>query len=229
MHALHCSTVVGFFFVSMAAACSRESAHASPPGPAPVGAPAAAGALAATSADVGALAPDFTLDDLDGKSVHLAGLRGKTVVLEWFNPDCPFVNKAHAKGSLKGMAARRTAEGVVWLAVDSSAPGKQGYDLLAIRDGVRRLGITYPVLRDETGAVGKAYGATNTPDMFVIDKSGALVYAGAIDNSPDAEGESPQGGKLINYVDTALDDLAAGHLVRVPRTKAYGCGVKYAS
>ena len=84
-------------------------------------------------------------------------------------------------------------------------------------------------LRDETGTVGRAYGATNTPQMFVIDAAGKLVYAGAIDNSPDGEGESPQGGQLVNYVDTALADLAAGRPVRTPRTKAYGCSVKYSS
>lgn len=83
--------------------------------------------------------------------------------------------------------------------------------------------------RDETGAVGHAYGATNTPHLFVVDKGGTLVYAGAIDNSPDAEGESPQGGPLVNYVDAALADLAAGRAVRAPRTKAYGCGAKYGS
>ena len=133
------------------------------------------------------------------------------------------------KGSLRDAAARHSPSGVVWLGVDSSAPGKQGYEPEAIRAAVTRFGLSHPILRDETGAVGRAYGATNTPHMFVIDKTGTLVYAGAIDNSPDAEGESPQGGSLINYVDAALDDLAAGHPVRVSRTKAYGCGVKYGS
>jgi peroxiredoxin len=180
-------------------------------------------------AELGRPAPDFTLRDLEGHEVRLADFRGKTVVLEWFNPDCPFVNKSHTKGSLKGIAARRMGQGVAWLGIDSSAPGKQGYDPVAIRNGVARLEIAYPILRDETGAVGRTYGATNTPHMFVVDAAGTLVYQGAIDNSPDAEGESPQGGPLINYVDAALDDLAAGRPVRFPRTKAYGCGVKYGS
>ena len=91
------------------------------------------------------------------------------------------------------------------------------------------MGLTHPILRDETGVVGHAYGATNTPHLFVIDRGGTLVYAGAIDNSPDAEGESPQDGPLVNYVDAALADVAAGRPVRTPRTKAYGCGVKYGS
>jgi len=181
------------------------------------------------TAEVGGPAPDFTLKDVGGVPVHLADLRGKTVVLEWFNPQCPFVDKSHTKGSLKGTAARHLGEGVVRLAIDSAAPGRQGYDVAAIREGATRFAMTYPILRDETGTVGRAYGATNTPHMFVVDKNGTLVYAGAIDNSPDAEGESPQGGKLVNYVDAALEDLAAGRPPRTPRTKAYGCSVKYGS
>src|SRR5579872_1062542 len=173
-------------------------------------------------AEVGSPAPDFDLKDTDGHEVHLADLRGKTVVLEWFNPGCPFVNAAHTKGSLKGLAARYIAKGVVWLGIDSAAPGHQGYEVKDVRDAVARFGLTHPILRDESGVVGHAYGATNTPHMFVIDKTGTLVYAGAIDNSPDGEGESPQGGHLVNYVDEAMTDLDAGRPVRTPRTKAYG-------
>jgi hypothetical protein len=89
--------------------------------------------------------------------------------------------------------------------------------------------LSHPILRDESGSVGKSYGATNTPNMFVIDKTGAVVYAGAIDNSPDGEGKSAQGGKLVNYVDAALDDIAAGRPVKTAVTKPYGCSVKYGS
>jgi peroxiredoxin len=222
--------------------CSRShsdaSASAAPPTtPAPPSASATPGvstaAAAVTAAEVGKPAPDFTLNDLDGHPVHLTDLRasapGKPVVLEWFNPQCPFVNKAHTKGSLKTTPGRHIAEGVVWVGVDSAAPGKQGYDPQAIRDAEKRFGVHYPILRDENGAVGHTYGATNTPHMFVIDKNGTLVYAGAIDNSPDAEGESPTGGTLVNYVDAALEDLSAGRPVGTPHTKAYGCGVKYGS
>jgi peroxiredoxin len=176
-----------------ASAASRSAATASTP------------AVAAATADIGKPAPDFTLKDVDGRDVHLADSRGKVVVLEWFNPKCPFVNLSHTKGSLKGAAARHLAEGVVWLGIDSSAPGKQGYEPDEIRDAVKRFGLTHPILRDETGVVGRAYGATNTPHVFVIDKAGTLVYAGAIDNSPDAEGESPQDGPLVNYVDAGSD------------------------
>jgi peroxiredoxin len=216
--------------------CSRDRAAAdartlpaeSPSAAAPsTGAP---GATAAVSvADIGKPAPDFTLKDLDGRDVRLADYRGRVVVLEWFNPKCPFVNRAHTKGSLRDTATRHLAEGVVWLGVDSSAPGKQGNDPQDIRDAASRFGMTHPILRDESGAVGRAYAATNTPHMFVIDKGGTLVYAGAIDNSPDGEGESPTGGSLVNYVDAALADIAGGRPVRTPRTKAYGCSVKYSS
>jgi peroxiredoxin len=210
------------------AACSRE--HTDPTTPAMAASTTVPTTVpAATSAEIGKLAPDFTLKDVGGHDVRLADYRGKVVVLEWFNPKCPFVNMAHTKGSLKTAAARHLAEGVVWLGIDSAAPGKQGYEPGDIREAVGRFGLTHPILRDETGAVGHIYGATNTPHMFVIDGRGILVYAGAIDNSPDAEGESPQGGSLVNYVDAALSDLAAGRPVQTPRTKAYGCGVKYGS
>jgi peroxiredoxin len=209
------------------AAQGTETAPAT--NPAPAGSIAASAAVASGPADIGKPAPDFTLNDVDGHAVHLADLRGKTVVLEWFNPDCPFVGRSHTKGSLKGLAARHMGQGIVWLGIDSAAPGKQGYEPDAIRHAVDRFGLAHPILRDPGGDVGHAYGATNTPHMFVVDKNGILAYGGAIDNSPDAEGESAPGGVLVNYVDAALEDLAAGRPVRTPRTKAYGCSVKYGS
>jgi peroxiredoxin len=211
-------------------ACNTTSAPA--PGPAAAGTaapPATAAAAAAVGPEVGKPAPDFTLQDYDGKTFHLADLRGKTVVLEWFNPDCPFVKASHTKGSLKGLAKRWTDKGVVWLAVDSSGPGKQGHAPDRVAAGKKTFEMEHPILADETGKVGKLYGATNTPHLYVIDPQGALVYRGAIDNSPDGEGESPTGGKLINYVDAALQSVAAGKPVEVKETRAYGCGVKYGS
>ena len=151
------------------------------------------------------------------------------VVLEWFNPECPFVRAAHTKGSLASLAKKHTDKGVVWLAINSGAPGKQGAGADKSRAGAKAFGLSHPVLVDADGAVGKAYGATNTPHMYVINKDGVLVYKGAIDNSPDGEGASPQGGTLVIYVDQAIADLAAGKAVRTPSTKAYGCGVKYGS
>ena len=188
----------------------------------------AAVATTGASAENGKPAPDFTLPDTDGKPVQLADFKGKTVVLEWFNPHCPFVNKAHQKGSLVDAAKRHAAEGVVWLAINSGGAGKEGAGAEASRDGKQKFGLAHPVLIDDSGDVGHAYGATNTPNMFVIDGSGTLVYRGAIDNSPDGEGESPAGGKLVSYVDSALADLAAGRPVATATTKAYGCSVKYA-
>jgi peroxiredoxin len=179
------------------------------------------------NADIGKPAPDFTLPDLDGHPVKLSDSLGKLVVLEWFNPGCPFVNKTHTVGQLKELAKKETASGVVWLAVNSAAPGKQGYGADANRAGKAHFNLTHPILLDESGAVGHAYGAAHTPHLFVIDTKGVLVYAGAIDNSPDGEGESPTSGKLVNYVEQALDDVRAGKPVQTPRTEAYGCGVKY--
>lgn len=182
----------------------------------------------ALAAEVGQPAPDFTLQDLDGKPHRLSDLRGKVVVLEWFNPGCPYVVNAHTKGSLVDTAARKAKDGVVWLAVNSGAPGKQGHGVETNREAARRWSMAYPILVDESGQVGKAYGATNTPHMYVIGKDGKLAYKGAIDNSPDGERGSPQGGTLVEYVTAALDALAAGRPVQVTETKAYGCGVKYA-
>ncbi len=183
----------------------------------------------AAPATVGKPAPDFTLKDLDGKDVKLSSFKGKTVVLEWFTPGCPFVKKSHTVGSLVGTAAKHAKNGVVWLAINSNAPGKQGGDPKDSAAAKKTWSLEHPILIDPTGATGKAYGATNTPHMFVIDAKGTLVYAGAIDNSPDGEGKSARDGKLVNYVDAALEDLAAKRAVKTSTTKAYGCGVKYGS
>lgn len=189
--------------------------------------PKAAEAATAT-AEVGKPAPDFTLKGLDGKEVKLSKLKGKIVVLEWFNPGCPYVKKSHTVGSLVDTAKKHGDKGVVWLAINSSAPGLQGNELSINTESAKAWAMTHPVLRDEAGTVGKAYGATNTPHMFVIDKKGVLAYAGAIDNSPDAEKKSAPDGKLVNYVDDAVAALAAGKPVAVTTSKAYGCSVKYA-
>jgi peroxiredoxin len=186
-------------------------------------------ATAAPSAAVGKPAPDFTLKDLDGNSVTLSQFKGKAIVLEWFNPGCPFVKKSHNVGSLVDIAKRHLKNGVVWLAINSSAHGKEGNELKDNVKAANKWALPHPILRDESGTVGKMYGATNTPHIFVIDKTGTLVYAGAIDNSPDAEGKSAPDGKLVNYVDATFEDVAAGRAVRVPTTKAYGCSVKYGS
>jgi peroxiredoxin len=206
-------------------ACNR----ASPSAEASASPAAAKGTPTAASAAIGRPAPDFELRDLDGRAVRLSQQRGKIVVLEWFNPECPFVRASHTNGSLKGLAEKLAAKGVVWLAINSASKGKQGYGVEANRAGVQRYGMSHPVLLDETGEVGHAYDAKHTPHMYVIDSKGTLVYRGAIDNSPDGEGESPSGGTLVNYVDAALADLVAGRPVKTAETEAYGCSVKYAS
>jgi len=183
----------------------------------------------APAAAVGKPAPDFTLADLDGKEVKLSSFKGKVVVLEWFNPGCPFVKRSHGTASLKDAASRHTKNGIVWLAINSSAKGKEGNGAAANRAAAEKWGMTHPILLDESGAVGKKYGATNTPHMFVVDAGGTLVYKGAIDNSPDGEGQSAPDGKLVGYVDEALAAIAAGKPVSTAETKAYGCGVKYSN
>lgn len=184
-------------------------------------------AAPALAVKVGEQAPDFTLTDLEGRTVTLSQFKGQTVVLEWFNPGCPYVQASHTVGSLVGLADKHQASGVVWLAINSNAPGKQGAGRAANVKAVKDFKMKHPLLLDESGKVGKAYGATRTPEMFVIDPAGKVVYAGAIDNSPDGEGGRPTGGKLINYVDVALTALAAGKPVTTSTTKAYGCTVKY--
>ncbi len=179
---------------------------------------------------VGKAAPDFELTGLDGAKAKLSDHKGKIVVLEWFNPDCPYVRNAHERGSLKGLAKklRDAHDGeLVWLAVNSNAEGKQGHGDDTNRAGKEKFGIDYPILYDPDGAVGHAYGATNTPHMYVIDKEGTLIYAGALDNtkSGDPEDAAPE---LVNYVTNALDDLKAARPVRQAQTEAWGCTVKYA-
>ncbi len=210
--------LTAFTFLA-AAATAYAAGAAKSEAPAPEGhhAVAAAGSIA------GSEAPDFTLQDLDGKTYRLSDFtgQGKTVVLEWFNPDCPFVKKHHEKH--KSMEATRKAAGedVVWLAVNSGAPGKQGAGVERNRKAREDFGIAYPILLDESGEVGRAYGAKTTPAMYVIH-DGTIVYAGAIDDNATP---GTLGG--TNYVTDALTAVKAGKPVQVAETKSYGCSVKY--
>lgn len=179
------------------------------------------------SAEIGSPAPDFSLPDLDGKTVTLKENLGKVVVLEWFNPECPFVKNAHTKGSLVDTAANLQEKGIIYLAINSGAPGKQGHGREKNQKSAEQLRMKHPILLDESGTVGRAYGATNTPHIFVIDQKGTLVYGGAVDNSPDGEGQSPKDGKLLSYLTQAVDEVLASKPVSVPETKAYGCSVKF--
>jgi len=182
-------------------------------------------ATATATAAIGQPAPDFTLTDLDGKPHTLSQYAGKTVVLEWWNPQCPFVDYAHGKGPLVDMAAKEMAEGVVWLSINSGAPGKQGAGVEASREGAAKFGMKNPVLLDEDGTVGRTYGAEKTPHMYVVDAKGTLVYRGGLDDAPMGE---PEDGELTAHVANALAELRAGKPVTVAETKAYGCSVKYA-
>jgi len=215
------SILSGLVLALLASACGKSSAEGPAAAPAPLAGTAVEPPLAAT----GAPAPDFTLPDLDGKPITLSALRGKMVVLEWYNPDCPFVREQHTTGPLKTMAADYAKKGVVWLAINSGAPGKQGHGVERNRASLTEYGLSHPVLIDESGKVGKLYQARTTPHMVVITPEGTLAYMGAIDNAP--MGRVPDGG-LVNYVDEAMQDLAAGRAVRTTVTKGYGCSVKYA-
>ena len=180
-------------------------------------------------AELGKPAPSFTLQDETGKPVSLDAFKGKVVVLEWFNPDCPFVKASHERGSMKAAVKKAADQGAVWIAINSAAEGKQGHGAARNADAKKQWSLGHPVLMDESGTVGRAYGAQRTPHMYVIDASGMLVYAGAIDNSPDGERGSPKDGKMVSHVEDALDDVAAKRTVRVPSTESYGCSVKYGS
>ena len=169
-------------------------------------------------------APDFSLQDLNGSQVQLSSFRGKLVVLEWFNPGCPFVKYAYNQGPLAGMAKQKTDAGVVWLSINSGARGKQGNGADANRKAAKAWELETPILIDESGDVGKMYGARTTPHLFVINEAGSIVYKGALDNAP--LGRAPAEGH-INYVEAALADLSAGRAVQVSETKSYGCSVKY--
>jgi peroxiredoxin len=176
----------------------------------------------------GAPAPTFTATATTGKSVSLADLRGKVVVLEWTNHDCPYVRKHYDTDNMQALQREATGQGITWLSIISSAPGTQGHVTPAQADELTATRRARPtsVLLDPTGVVGKMYGATNTPHMYVIDKAGTLVYAGAIDDRPTSRKSDVPGAR--NYVRAALQAVAAGQPVATPVTRAYGCTVKYA-
>jgi peroxiredoxin len=185
--------------------------------------------LSFAETEVGKVAPEFSLPDTNGKTHSLAELNGKYVVLEWYQPDCPFVGKHYRSGNMQGLQKEYTAKGVTWLSIDSSAPGEEGnypankLNEIATRDGASRTAL----LLDPTGEVGRLYGAKTTPDMYVIDPKGILVYKGAIDNKRSTDLADVK--TATNYVKTALDAVMAGKTVPTTATQPYGCSVKYAS
>jgi peroxiredoxin len=183
--------------------------------------------FAVDSPPVGSAAPDFSAADSKGKTHSLSQYKGKYVVLEWFNPECPFVKKHYAPGNMQKLQEEFTSKGVVWLSVDSSAPGTQGN--LTPEQAEKKIsewkGKQTALLLDADGKVGRAYGAKNTPHMFVINSEGKIVYEGAIDSK--ATPSSADIASSTNYVKVALDESMAGKAVSNANTKPYGCSVKY--
>lgn len=183
---------------------------------------------AAASVQTGAQAPAFSVTDANGATRTLDEFRGRLVVLEWTNNGCPYVRKHYDSGNMQTLQREATADGVVWLQVISSAPGEQGYldgpgALARVRTDNAAPTAT---LLDPTGVMGRAYGARNTPQMFIIGTDGRVLYQGAIDDRPSARPSSLEGAN--NYVRAALADIEAGRPVQVAETTPYGCSVKYA-
>ncbi|MEP6777055.1 MAG: thioredoxin family protein [Chthoniobacterales bacterium] len=188
----------------------------------------AAGVLfAADTPPVGSAAPDFSVPDAKGKTHSISEHKGKYVVLEWFNPECPFVKKHYGSGNMQKLQGEYTGKGVVWLTIDSSAPGMEGslspeqatktMDDLKIHSSA--------LLLDSDGKAGRAYGAKNTPHMVVVNPEGKIVYEGAIDSK--ASPNPADIASSTNYVKVALDESMAGKPVTTPSSRPYGCSVKY--
>jgi peroxiredoxin len=175
----------------------------------------------------GQAAPNFTLTDSNGQKLSLSDCKGKYVVLEWFNPDCPFVKKHYNSGNIPNLQKEYTAKGVIWLSINSSAPGKQGsYTPQGFNKFMKDKGAApTAVLLDTDGKAGHLYGAQTTPHMFVINPQGTLIYQGAIDDIPSVD--IADVAKAKNYVKAALDEAMNGKPVTVATTKSYGCSVKY--
>ena len=176
---------------------------------------------------VGKAAPDFKAMDTNAHEQTLSQYKGKTVVLEWTNPDCPYVHKHYDSGNMQALQKEATAQGVVWLSVASSAIGKEGYYGNDESNKWMEEKKSAPTARiqDPTGVIGHMYGAKTTPHMFVINPEGMLVYSGAIDDNDSFKPETISGAK--NYVREAIKSIKAGTPVEVATTKPYGCSVKY--
>jgi peroxiredoxin len=193
----------------------------------------AAAALLATTAcaqatpEVGRPAPDFSVADSRGQTHRLADYRGKTVVLEWTNHDCPYVHKHYVSGNMQALQREATGQGAVWLTLISSAPGKQGHVTGAQADQLTRDRQAMPsaVLLDSAGSVGRLYAAKTTPHMYIIDAKGTLRYMGGIDDRATTDTADIPGAN--NYVRAALTNLKAGRPVAAAVTRPYGCSVKY--
>ncbi|MCY7314405.1 MAG: thioredoxin family protein [Rubrivivax sp.] len=188
----------------------------------------AAGAALATAA-VGQPAPAFSATDTSGKTVSLADFKGKHVVLEWANPGCPYVVKHYGSGNMQGTQKDATAQGVIWLTVNSTAPEQSDYKAPAAMAQwmqAQKAAATATLI-DADGKVGKAYGARTTPHLYIVDPKGTLIYAGGIDNKPSSNAADI--ATATNHVKVALTETLAGKPVSQATTRPYGCSVKYGS
>lgn len=172
-------------------------------------------------------APDFTGTTADGQAVALSDLRGRKVILEWTNHDCPYVVKHYGTGNMQALQKAARDRGITWLSVISSAPGQQGHVApeKAKALTVERDALPTDIVLDPEGVIGRLYGARTTPEMFVIDEEGILVFAGGIDDKPSARWSTVEDAN--NYVRMALADLEAGRPVGIPTARPYGCSIKY--
>ena len=180
--------------------------------------------------EVGKAAPDFTLTDINGNQHSLSAFKGRTVVLEWVNPECPFVIKHYDKsGNLPKTQQAAVKDGVVWLQINSGHPGAQGdFDPAKVADWQKHNATAATAyFRDQDGKVGRLYDARTTPHLYVIDPGGTLVYAGGIDDIRSSKVEDI--ARATNFVNAALSDLKAGQPVRTKSSQPYGCSVKYSN
>jgi peroxiredoxin len=185
-------------------------------------------AVNALAVEIGKSAPDFSATDINGKTVKLSDYKGKIVVLESYNSDCPFCNNQYKTGATQDLQKELAANGVVWLIVNSVNPNNSSHRTpdQAKQEIADKKIVATAWIDDSSGAVGHLYDMKTTPDMYVIDKNGVLVYQGAMDNKPDPQ-HDPRTAR--NYVREAVDALMVGKPVPVAQTKPYGCGVKYAN
>lgn len=183
--------------------------------------------IAQNKAEIDKPAPDFELTDVNGTKHKLSDFRGKFVVLEWINFDCPFVKKHYESENMQKLQEKYTSQGVIWLAICSSAPGKEGN---LSKDEIKKRSEKYKAkftayLIDESGDVGRLYSAKTTPHMYIIDKQGTLIYAGAIDSIRSTDKSDID--KAENYVSKALNEALSGKSISTKVTQPYGCSVKY--
>jgi AhpC/TSA family len=186
-------------------------------------------AISFAGARVGERAPDFTAADIDGQTHKLSDYADKFVVLEWTNRACPYTMKQYSSGNMQNLQREWTGKGVIWLTVQSSAPGTQGYITAPQEKAWLKHINAAPtaVFLDPTGKLGHLYDAKTTPDMYVINPQGILIYEGAIDDHPTTDLSDIKISK--NYVSAALSEAMAGKPVSVPTSRPYGCSVKYAN